>query len=144
MKPAGSDETRRLTTLLEISQHLSGTPNLKRALHLVLESLEQHHGMFRSTVTLLRNDSDALSIEASNGLSAEGQRVQYRVGEGITGRVVESGKPIVVPQVSREPMLLNRAAQRKGLKEELTFICVPIVVGRKRVGALGVDLRFKL
>jgi Nif-specific regulatory protein len=40
-------------------------------------------------------------------------------------------------------MLLNRAAQRKGLKNELTFICVPVVVGRKTVGALGVDLVFK-
>jgi Nif-specific regulatory protein len=143
MKPNGSDEARKLTTLLEISQHLSGTLNLKHSLHLVLETLEQHHGMFRSTVVLVREDPDLLFIEASNGLSAEGQRVQYRLGEGITGRVVESGKPIVVPQVSKEPMLLNRAAQRRGIKEELSFICVPIIVGRKRVGALGVDLRFK-
>ena len=138
-----SDETRKLTTLLEVSQHLSGTPNLRHSLHLVLEVLERHHSMFRSTVALLREESDELYIEASNGISVDGQRAQYRLGEGITGRVVESGKPIVVPQVSREPMLLNRAAQRKGLKEELTFICVPIVLGRKRVGALGVDLRFK-
>ncbi len=143
MKLNESDETRKLTTLLEVSQHLSGTPNLRHSLHLVLEALERHHSMFRSTVALLRQDSDELYIEASNGISVDGQRAQYRVGEGITGRVVESGKPIVVPQVSREPMLLNRAAQRKGLKEELTFICVPIVLGRRRVGALGVDLRFK-
>jgi alcohol dehydrogenase (cytochrome c) len=45
--------------------------------------------------------------------------------------VVESGKPIVVPQVSREPMFLNRI-QRKDLhKQEITFICVPIVVNGK-------------
>jgi len=143
MKQNEPDESRRLTTLLEISLHLSGTANLKHSLHLALEALERHHGMFRSTVVRFRDDSDTLYIEAANGLSAEGQKVQYRVGEGITGRVVESGKPIIVPQVSREPMLLNRAAQRKGLKEELSFICVPIIVGRKRVGALGVDLHFK-
>jgi len=142
MHTAESDETKKLATLLELSQALSGTPNLKHSLHRVLEILEVRHGMFRSVVTLLRGDSD-LYIEASNGISAEGQRAQYRLGEGITGRVVESGKPIVVPQVSREPMLLNRAAQRKGLKEELSFICVPILVGRKAVGALGVDLHFK-
>jgi Nif-specific regulatory protein len=98
--------------------------------------------MIRSSVTLLREDPGELHIEASNGLSAEGRRVSYRIGEGITGRVVESGKPIVVPQVSREPMFLNRAAERKG-KEELTFLCVPIIVNRKAIGALGVDLPFK-
>ena len=57
--------------------------------------------------------------------------------------MVESGKSIVVPQASKEPMLLNRAAQRKRLHEELTYICVPIITGRKTIGALGVDLRFK-
>jgi Nif-specific regulatory protein len=138
-----SSETRRLTTLVELSHALSGTVNLKHSLHLALEILERHHGMFRSTITILDQNSGELYIEASNGLTAEGQRARYRPGEGITGRVVESGKSIVVPQVSREPMLLNRAAHRKGLKEELTFICVPIIVARRRVGALGVDLRFR-
>ncbi len=142
MQNAENNETKKLATLLELSQALSGTLNLKHSLHRVLEILEQRHGMLRSAVTLLDNDSE-LYIEASNGITAEGQRARYKVGEGITGRVVESGKPIVVPQVSREPMLLNRAVQRKGLKEELSFICVPITAGRKTVGALGVDLLFK-
>ena len=47
------------------------------------------------------------------GLSADGQRVRYRIGEGVTGRVVETGKPVVVPQVSQEPMFLNRAGRRR-------------------------------
>jgi len=134
---------RQLTTLVEVNHALSGTLNLKHSLHLVLEILERHHGMFRSYITLLDRQTGELYIEASNGLTAEGQRARYVVGEGITGRVVESGRPIIVPKVSREPLLLDRAAQRKGLKDELTFISVPIVVARRRVGALSVDLRFK-
>jgi Nif-specific regulatory protein len=137
-----SREMKRLTTLLEVNRALSGTPNLKHSLHRVLEILEQRHGMFRSTIMLLRENSE-LHIEASNGITDEGQRAHYRLGEGINGRVAESGKPIVVPQASSEPMLLNRAAQRKGIRQELTYICVPIITGRKTTGALGVDLRFK-
>jgi Nif-specific regulatory protein len=136
------NESKKLATLLELSQALSGTLNLKHSLHRALEILEQRHGMFRSVVTLMNNDSE-LYIEASNGITADGQRARYKLGEGITGRVVESGKPVIVPQVSREPLLLNRAAHRKGLKEELSFICVPIVVGRKTVGTLGVDQLFR-
>jgi Nif-specific regulatory protein len=136
-------EIRKLSSLLEISQALSGILNLKSALHRVLEILEQHHGMLRSIVTFLGDDTGELRIEASNGLPLRGQRAQYRLGEGITGRVVQSGKPIVVPQVSREPLFLNRAGQREGASEELTFICVPISLNRKPVGALGVDLRYK-
>ena len=142
MQPSEPKEIKKLNTLLEINRLLSGTFNLKHSLHRILEILEQRHSMFRSTVMLMNKHSE-LQIEASNGIAAEGLRAHYRLGEGITGRVAESGKPIVVPQVSREPMLLNRAAQRKGLKEELTYICVPVITGRKTVGALGVDLHFK-
>src|SRR5215472_15966119 len=139
-----SGEIRKLSTLVEISQALSGALNLKPGLHKVLEILERHHGMSRSAVTLLQEDSGELCIEAANGLSANGKKVSYHLGEGITGRVVESGKHVVVPQISREPLFLNRAAERKDLaKQELTFICVPVMLNRKAVGALGVDLAFK-
>ena len=137
-------EIRKLTTLVEVSQALSGTLNIKAALHRVLEILEKHHGVIRSAVTVLTEDTGDLRIEASNGLSSDGERARYHLGEGITGRVVQSGKHIVVPQVSQEPLFLNRAAQRKELsKQELSFICVPIVNNRKPIGALGVDLKFK-
>ena len=136
-------EARRLSTLLEVSQALSGTLNLKSALHRVLEVLAKHHGAVRSMVTLLREGGE-LYVEASDGLDRPAQNVQYRMGEGITGRVVETGKPIVVPRVSREPTMLNRAARRSdGDDQELSFVCVPIVLNRRAVGALGVDLRYK-
>src|SRR5439155_694605 len=72
-----------------------------------------------------------------------GRIARYRLGEGITGRVVETGRPIVVPKVSREPMFLNRAGKRDLHKQELTYMCVPLVLKGRPVGALGVDLRFK-
>ncbi|MEO8259953.1 MAG: sigma 54-interacting transcriptional regulator [Acidobacteriota bacterium] len=136
-------ETRRLATLLEVSQALSGTLNLKSALHRVLEILSKHHGAVRSVVTFL-GDEGELYVEAADGLDEPPQSVRYRIGEGITGRVVESSKPVVVPRVSREPDLQHRTARRSDLsREELSFVCVPILVNRKAAGALGVDLRFK-
>ena len=84
--PAMNDHTgemRKLTTLVDVSQALTGTLNLKAGLHRVLEILEQHHSMVRSAVTLLQDGAGELHIEASNGLSAEGRRASYRVGEEI-------------------------------------------------------------
>src|SRR5712691_10603135 len=116
-------ESRRLSTLLEVSQALSGTLNLRSALHRVLEILSKHHGAVRSMVTLL-HETGEVRVEASDGLDAPAHAVRYRVGEGIIGKVVETAKPIVVPRVSAEPAFLNRAAKRPELpKEELSFIC---------------------
>jgi Nif-specific regulatory protein len=139
---AHARESRRLSTLLEISQALSGTLNLRAALHRVLEILAKYHGTVRGMVTLL-HDAE-LRLEASVGLDASAHAVRYRLGEGIIGRVVESGKPIVVPRVSKEPAFLNRAGKRsESTKEDLTFICVPILLNRRGVGAIGVDLKYK-
>jgi Nif-specific regulatory protein len=143
--PAAVDgrESRRLSTLLEVSHSLSGTLNLRSALHRVLEILAKHHGYVRSMVTLLRENGE-LHVEASDGLETPAHSVKYRIGEGIIGKVVESAKPIVVPRVSREPTFLNRASRRSELpKEELSFICVPILINRRAVGALSVDNKFK-
>ena len=140
----GTTEGKRLTTLAGISQILLERVNLQGSLHRVLENLERDHGVIRSSVTLLQQESQELHIEAANGLTVKGREARYHLGEGITGRVVESGKPIVVPQISREPLFLSRAAQRRELAtQELTFFCVPISVNGETVGALSVDLEFK-
>src|SRR4051794_25924705 len=135
-------ESRRLSTLLEISHALSGTLNLRSALHRTLEILAKHHGTVRSLIAFL-HDNRELQVEAADGLDAPSHAVRYRLGEGIIGRVVESSRPIVVPRVSKEPEFLNRAAKRPEVhKDELSFICVPILLNRRAVGALGVDLKF--
>src|SRR6218665_706531 len=131
-----------LASLLEVSQALAGAVDLRAALHRVLERLERYHGVLRGTVTLMDPDTQDLYIEASIGLSAEGRNVRYKLGEGITGRVVQSGKPVVVPEISREPLFLHRAFHgRQTGPQEFSFICVPISLNRKPVGAFGVDLR---
>ncbi len=138
-------EIQKLSTLLEISQTLGSTLNLKSSLARVLEILEANHGTLSGAIMLLDEEAGELAIEAATGISWQAtHRAKYRLGEGITGRVVESGKPVVVPQVSREPLFLNRTGVwKESGREEMTFICVPITVDNRTVGALGVNLRYK-
>src|SRR3954471_8522959 len=163
---APTREARRLSTLLEVSQALSGTLNLKASLHRVLEILARHHGAVRGIVSIL-DDNGELRVEAADGIGDGSRLVRYRLGEGITGKGVQSGKPIVashgsrepglppraarrpgrpivVPHVSREPAFLHRAARRPELShQELSFICVPVSLNRRAIGALAIDLKYK-
>ena len=137
-----SRDARRLSTLIEVSQALSGTLNLKSSMQRVLQILIRHHGVVRGMVTLLRDGE--LHVEAIEGFDDRARSVSFKVGEGITGQVVQSGKPIVVPRVSKEPEFLNRMPRRADVpRHELSFICVPIVVQRTTAGTLAVDLKFK-
>src|ERR671929_1194548 len=98
----GSDATtaardaRRLSTLLEVSQALSGTLNLKTSLQRVLGTLIRQHSVVRGMITLLRDGE--LQVEAAEGFEDRARMIRIKLGEGITGKVVESGKPIVVPR----------------------------------------------
>src|SRR5262249_19790204 len=139
-----SGEIRKLTTLVEISQALSGTLDQKAALHRVLEILENHHGFVSSAGMLLGPDSDEIYIEAACGLTPDGPKAPYRPGDGITGRALASAKPVVVQKVRNEPLYLGRATSTKKLsRQEITFICVPITLNRRSVGALAGVLRYK-
>jgi len=141
---AHAGEIRKLSTLLEASQALSLTLDLKEGLQRVLEILGRHHGAVRSTVVLMDEHSGEVQVEASSGAVPQGRRVRYQIGEGITGEVMATGKPIVVPRVSREPRFLNRAADRPELPaQELTYIAAPISLEGRTVGTVGIDLRFK-
>ena len=142
--PAPVAEKTQFATLAAVSQALAGTLHLEGALYRVLELLERHHAMFPSLVTLLKGTAEELTIAAAHGLTPRGKQARYRLGEGITGREIGSGKPIIVPRVSHAPAFLSRAGQRKNLhRQDRTFICVPVVINRKVVGSLGVDLNFK-
>jgi len=139
-----SAETRRLSDLLEIARVLASTLNLRAALTRSLEVLEERHGAVLGSVTLIDRLTDELCVEAVSGVPfAAARRARYKIGEGITGRVVQSGRPVIVPQVSREPLFLNRMGGFRRAKGELTFIAVPIVVDSQPVGALGVAYRYE-
>ncbi|MGA9883337.1 MAG: sigma 54-interacting transcriptional regulator [Candidatus Acidiferrales bacterium] len=138
-----SGEIRNLASLLEISKALSGDQGLGARVHHVLRILEHYHGVFCGSLMLLRENTCELYIESSVGLSASGERGRGQVGEGVVGRVVESGRPVVVPQASREPTLSNYLARRRCPPgHDFTLICVPIIVNHRTSGALTVELPF--
>jgi len=94
-----------LNLLYEITETLGSLSPLPRILQRVLQILAQSMGMRRGTVTILNPETAELQIEVAHGLTAEARRRgRYKLGEGITGRVVETGEPAVVPRVSQEPL----------------------------------------
>jgi len=135
---------RELEALFTISRILAGEGQQRQVLGEVLDVLHNELGMTRGTILLLSPDGQELIAEVVHNLSPRQQRaVRYRMGEGITGRVVQTGKPAVVPKVSEEPLFLDKVHGRRRItKDEISFICVPITIGREVVGALSVDRVF--
>jgi Nif-specific regulatory protein len=135
---------REMTLLFEISQTLDRVLDLRDTVGPVLRAMAQHAGMLRGTIALLNRETGEISIEAAYGLSnSQRERGRYRLGEGVTGKVVATGRPAVVPRISEEPLFLNRTGARRRLRrKDITFICVPIKLGNETIGALSADRLF--
>jgi Nif-specific regulatory protein len=90
-------DPRQLSDLLEVSRTLGTTLNLRAALPRVLDMLEDGYGALSGTIVLRDDDAGDLAVAAASGAGTSAP-ARYRLGEGITGRVVQSGRPVVVPR----------------------------------------------
>jgi Nif-specific regulatory protein len=130
-----------ITLLYEISKALNEHLDLRKSLYKALDILSSSLDMVRGTITIVNPLRNEIAIEVAHGLSMSAiAKGKYKLGEGITGRVIETGRGISIPKISEEPLFLNRTATRKSKQnQELSFICVPVKKGTRVVGALSVD-----
>jgi Nif-specific regulatory protein len=71
----------------------------------------------------------------------EAGRGRYKPGEGVVGSVIASGRPLIVPDVSCDPLFLNRTGARKpGESDDISFICVPVKLAGDMIGTVSVDM----
>ncbi len=136
----GREAGIELATIYEISKILSSSLDLNKTAREVLGVLSSHLKMQRGMVSLVQPSGELHVVEAT-GMSAEAaSRGKFRKGEGITGKILQTGMPIVVPDVAKEPLFLNRTGSRSmGEGRVVAFIGVPIKIGRQTVGVLSVD-----
>lgn len=136
-----STQLEDLTALYTITRQLASSLELSVCLKKTMQILAETKGMENGTVSIVNPLTGKLEIEVAHGISAEGRkRGKYRIGEGVTGRVVATGEPIMVPQIAEEPLFLNKTRARGNLAEQKrSFLCVPIKAGHNVIGALSVD-----
>ncbi len=136
-----SREVQELTLLLEISRKLSESLDLGAVLKPILQMTAEHMGIPRGTLTILNRNEGEIVIEEAYGLKPEEKaKGKYQMGEGITGKVINTGQPAIIPRISEEPLFLDKTGSRKHLdKRDIAFICVPVKSGSEVIGALSAD-----
>ncbi|MFH0976983.1 MAG: sigma 54-interacting transcriptional regulator [Spirochaetota bacterium] len=111
----------------------------------VLKTLARYFPVERGMINIYKQEEDELFADVSYGYS-EDQAAKgiYKSGEGITGSVIASGEPVIVPSILDEPRFLNRTGARSGKAGGNTaFICVPIKIEGEAIGTISIDLAKK-
>jgi len=142
-----SRELENITCLYEITKALAASMDLHDCLDTAMAILSSGTGLSNGTVTIINPVTGQVEVEVAHGMSAEARkRGKYKIGEGITGRVAATGLPIVVPNISEEPLFLNRTRTRGPINKQrgTSFLCVPVKHNGQTIGTLSVDRKSSL
>ena len=132
---------KELNLLLEISKFLAKhTNDMKINLAEVIKLLAMYLQAERVIITILNRTKSEISIELAHGMTVQEQnRGVYKVGEGIIGKVVETGSNIVIPKIAGDLKFLNKTeSPDKVGKNDVSFICVPVKADNEVIGTLSI------
>jgi len=131
-----------LPVLFQVSQLITESESITVALPLILEVMQKRLKIARGMVTLYDRHSEAIYIHESFGLTEEQKaRGMYSLGEGITGKVVELGKTLIVPRVrnSEGTLASDDSGEVVGSSPHTAFFCVPIQHAKKVLGTISAE-----
>jgi GAF domain-containing protein len=129
-------DAETLERLLEISSLLNSTLNLDELLGQIMASATELTGAETSSLLLLDEEADELTIAVATGKPGEAV-MSGRVprGQGIAGWVVEHREPAVVDDAKSDPRFYGGIDQTSGF-ETRSVLAVPMSTRDRTIGVI--------
>lgn len=109
----------------EICDSLSNVLNVKKVCDIMLEMIIRIVSVERASLMLYNKRIKRLEIFASKGIPKDiVKKVKLKPGEGISGRVFKSGKPIFVDDIEKIP---EYKSKKESKFETRSFLSVPLI-----------------
>jgi hypothetical protein len=129
---------REVATILRSSALINSSLNFEQVLDNAMKWAEEFMGAEASTVYELEDRSNELVVRLARGeKKGPVERITLKVGEGIAGTVVKTGKPMVIQDVSQEKKFADNIDKITGFRTK-SAICVPLLLRNRPMGALQV------
>jgi Nif-specific regulatory protein len=124
-----------LETLQTTVQHLDPLSPLQSSLDSLLSMTAEAMKYKRMALAIFDPKTNTIRFDLTHGHKGP-VKATYTPGQGVTGQVLDTGKPIIIADMEKDERFLNKAMGRPSKElAELSFICVPI----SRVNAVGVQ-----
>ena len=125
----------KLGTLNEMVELAARIPRIQDLLGLVLQSTMRAVRATVGSIMILDRERTVLKLAASRGIPDEViPAIEVKVGEGVAGKVVEMGEPVLVDDIAADPRFNRTNNPQYG---NGSFICMPIRVGDRVIGVIN-------
>ncbi|RAP33680.1 sigma-54-dependent Fis family transcriptional regulator [Candidatus Marinamargulisbacteria bacterium SCGC AAA071-K20] len=137
-----ADESREFSLLLAITTILSSSFNLKETLTHIFDVLHHNVSLIKGTLSLYDAYSYDLKIEVSYGFSDEeiksGLLEKWLV---VSNKTLDTEQATIIPHVEEEVSIIGEHDPE--LLNDESFICIPIIIGDSKIGAISLDFQYK-
>jgi signal transduction histidine kinase/CheY-like chemotaxis protein len=125
----------KLSTLNEVVELAARVPQLDELLSLVLERTMRTVRAGIGSIMLLDHERQVLRVVAARGLpDGVVGAAEVSVGEGIAGKVVQLGEPVLVEDITRDARFAKPSEPRYGSG---AFMCLPVRVEDRIIGVIN-------
>ncbi len=116
-----------LSSLIHVTNIISSTLDLEELLGLVMEKAQEVMRAAASSIFLVNEEANALECEVALGSHGDKVRKVIRLakGQGVAGWVWEQGKPLIVPDVSKDKRFYSNVDQQSGFRTK-SILAVPL------------------
>ncbi len=132
--------TGNVELLYNVSMAMNFINDSDKLLNLILDKAIKALHAERGSLMLLDDQTDELMLKVVRGLGEEPlkKRVTLKIGEGIAGMVVQTGKPLMVNEGYLDPRFksFDFAVERE--KRVKSMICVPLMIEDKAFGVINI------
>jgi len=128
-----------LVTIYEISKILTASLDFQRAVRETLNVMLTHLGMQHGVVSLVHEEGKLHVVGAAGVPFAEDEDIVLDTETGVAGQIIRTGSPMVVPDITRDSLFVNRTGRDLSRCVGVALIAVPIKDNREIIGILSVD-----
>jgi Nif-specific regulatory protein len=134
--PAGNDFS--IDRLKEISTWVSSVQDLDQLLELIIETATQMMDAKASSLLLLDQKTKKLYFKVATGeKGTDVKQFEIDLGQGIAGYVAETGEPLLIPDVAKDPRWYKEISESIGFRTQ-SIACVPMKVQGEIIGVVEI------
>lgn len=129
-------QVQELLKLLEAAKQLNSNLEIEEVFQNILLQMVTMVGAEAGTLWVLDQDGEEIKVVAAYGESADKiVNIRLKKDEGIAGKVIMSGEPVLIRDVQEHPDWSNRVDESSGFVTK-SMITVPLTVKGKVLGSL--------
>jgi Nif-specific regulatory protein len=134
--PAGADAS--IDHLKEITTWVSSVQDLDQLLELIIETATRMMDAKASSLLLLDPKKKKLYFKVATGeKGTDVKQFEIGLGQGIAGYVAETGEPLLIPDVAKDPRWYKEISESIGFKTQ-SIACVPMKVQDQIIGVVEI------